>query len=115
MRIGDRCFVHGYIDEIRNGTVIIKNSGGYFGTDPGEVIVVTDTAHPNWISVEDKMPDNNTDVLLQFKSNMGVGFYEDGDWAINTGEGIYSAIGYNEEKPIAWMPLPEPYEERREE
>ena len=47
MRIGDRCFVHGCIDEIRKDTIIIKNKGGYFGTDPGEVIVENDTAHPN--------------------------------------------------------------------
>lgn len=49
MKIGDRCFVHGYVDEIRKDTIIIRNNGGYFGTDPGEVIVVTNTAHPNWI------------------------------------------------------------------
>lgn len=115
MKIGDRCFVHGYVDEIRKDTVIIRNKGGYFGTDLGEVITVNDTAHPNWISVEDRLPDANDDVLLQFKGNMGVGFYEDGDWAVNTGDGIYSEVSYDEEKPIAWMPLPEPYEERREE
>ena len=40
MKIGDRCFVHGYIDEIRKDTVIIRNEGGYFGTDPCEVITV---------------------------------------------------------------------------
>lgn len=67
-------------------------------------------AEDGWISVEDRPPDNNTDFLLQFKSNMGVGFYEDGDWAINTGDGIYSLVGYNEEKPIAWRELPKPYE-----
>lgn len=66
-----------------------------------------------WIPCSERMPDDNTDVLLQFKSNMGVGFYEDGDWAINTGDGIYSMIGDNEEKPIAWMPLPEPYREEK--
>lgn len=38
MNIGDRVFVHGYVDEIRNGTIIIRNRGGYFGTDPSEVI-----------------------------------------------------------------------------
>ena len=38
MKIGDRCFVHGYIDEIRKDTVIIRNNGGYFGTIPSEVI-----------------------------------------------------------------------------
>lgn len=109
MKIGDRCFVHGYVDEIRKDVVIIKNKGGYFGTDPGEVITVTDTAHPNWISLSEKFPQKDEDVLLQFPSNQGVGYYEDGDWMINTGDGIYSIIGYNEEKPIAWMPLPDPY------
>ena len=38
MKIGDRCFVHGYIDEIRKDTVIVRNDGGYFGTVPSEVI-----------------------------------------------------------------------------
>ena len=110
MKIGDRCFVHGYVDEIRKDTVIVRNKGGYFGTDPGEVMT-----HPNWISLEDRLPDNNEDVLLQFKSNMGVGFWEDGEWAINTGDGIYNAIGYGEETPVAWMPLPESYQAERQE
>lgn len=113
MKIGDRCFVHGYVDEIRKGTVIVRNKGGYFGTDPGEVITVFDTAHPNWISLEDKYPDSNMDVLLQFRNNMAVGFYENG-WAINTGSGIYSEIGEFEDEPIAWMPLPSPFREEGE-
>ena len=65
-----------------------------------------------WIPCSEKkpetMPKTNEDVLLQFSSNMGVGFYQDG-WAVNTGEGIYSAVDISEEKPIAWMPLPKPY------
>lgn len=36
-KIGDRVFVHGYIDEIRKDTVIIRNTGGYFGTILSEV------------------------------------------------------------------------------
>lgn len=40
MKIGDRVFVHGYVDEIRNDTVIIRNKGGYFGTIPSEIMVV---------------------------------------------------------------------------
>lgn len=32
MKIGDEIYVHGYIDEIRKDTVIIRNKGGYFGT-----------------------------------------------------------------------------------
>lgn len=38
MKIGDRVFVHGYVDEIRKDTVIIRNNGGYFGTDKSEVM-----------------------------------------------------------------------------
>ena len=38
MKIGDRCFVHGYVDEIRKDTIIVRNNGGYFGTIPSEVI-----------------------------------------------------------------------------
>jgi hypothetical protein len=39
MKIGDRVYVHGYIDEIRKDVVIIRNSGGYFGTVKSEIIV----------------------------------------------------------------------------
>ena len=38
MKISDEVYVHGYIDEIRNGTIIIRNEGGYFGTAPEEVM-----------------------------------------------------------------------------
>ena len=38
MKIGDRVYVHGYVDEIRKDTVIIRNNGGYFGTIPSEII-----------------------------------------------------------------------------
>ncbi len=38
MKIGDEVFVHGYVDEIRNDVVIIKNEGGYFGTVKEEVV-----------------------------------------------------------------------------
>lgn len=40
MKIGDRVYVHGYVDEIRKDVVIIRNSGGYFGTVKSEIIVV---------------------------------------------------------------------------
>ena len=38
MKIGDEVYVHGYVDEIRNDVVIIRNDGGYFGTVEDEVI-----------------------------------------------------------------------------
>ena len=38
MKIGDRVYVHGYVDEIRKDTVIIRNEGGYFGTVKPEIV-----------------------------------------------------------------------------
>ena len=37
MKIGDEVYVHGYVDEIRNDVIIIRNNGGYFGTVPNEI------------------------------------------------------------------------------
>ena len=37
MRIGDEVYIHGYVDEIRKDTVIIRNDGGYFGTVKSEI------------------------------------------------------------------------------
>lgn len=38
MKIGEEVYVHGYIDEIRQGIVIIRNDGGYFGTIKDEIV-----------------------------------------------------------------------------
>lgn len=38
MKIGDKVFVKGTIDEIRKDVVIIRNRDGYFGTAPSEVV-----------------------------------------------------------------------------
>jgi len=38
MKIDDRVYVHGYVDEIRKDTVIIRNEGGYFGTVKSEIV-----------------------------------------------------------------------------
>ena len=43
MKIGDEVYVHGYIDEIRNDVVIIRNAGGYFGTDANEILTATES------------------------------------------------------------------------
>lgn len=40
MRIGDRVYVRGYVDEIRKDTVIIHNNGGYFGTVAEEIEII---------------------------------------------------------------------------
>ena len=38
MKIGDEVYVHGYVDEMRNDVIIIRNDGGYFGTVGYEVL-----------------------------------------------------------------------------
>ena len=49
MKIGDRIYVRGYIDEIRKDTVIVRNDGGYFGTIPSEVTGELPSAQPERI------------------------------------------------------------------
>lgn len=38
MKIDDEIYVHGYLDEIRQDKVIIRNEGGYFGTVVDELV-----------------------------------------------------------------------------
>ena len=37
MKIGDEIYVHGYVDEIREDAIIVRNAGGYFGTARSEI------------------------------------------------------------------------------
>ena len=53
MKIGDRIFVRGYIDEIRKDTVIVRNAGGYFGTILSEVTGELPSAQPEIIRCKD--------------------------------------------------------------
>ena len=69
MKIGDRCFVHGYIDEIRKDTVIIRNNGGYFGTIPSEVTGELPSAQPEPIKIN--IDDFNKEDLERFKKELG--------------------------------------------
>ena len=64
-----------------------------------------------WIPVSERLPKVRTDVLMMFEKNMAVGFYSHGCWNVNTGNGLYTGVFTDEDKPIAWMPLPEPYRE----
>lgn len=51
MKIGDEVYIHGYVDEIRNDTVIIKNEGGYFGTVEKEILPAVEI-NGEWIPIE---------------------------------------------------------------
>lgn len=62
-----------------------------------------------WIPVTEALPEEDIDVLLQFPHTMAVGYQEDGFWNIVTCDDLYSGLDEEDEKPIAWQPLPEPY------
>ena len=64
-----------------------------------------EAAQPKWISVEERLPEENFEVLMLFKHNMAVGFYDgDGEWCANTDDGYHA---YCDGTPTHWMPLPE--------
>ena len=69
MKIGDEVYIHGYVDEIRKGTyvdiVIIRNKGGYFGTDASEVILADRKTEPQ---IDDLI--KQADSLIEFKKKL---------------------------------------------
>lgn len=88
------------------GLIIAENI-----VESAESIESTPSAEPErkWIPVTEALPEDDTDVLVQFSNNMAVGYYKYSRWGIATGADLYCRIEDYEEKPIAWMPLPEPY------
>lgn len=46
MKIGDKVYIKGIVDEIRNDTIIIKNKGGYFGTVRSEIVKSLEEERP---------------------------------------------------------------------
>ena len=84
---------------------------GFHANQAVEALEALPSAEPErrWIPVTEALPEDDTDVLVQFSNNMAVGYYKYSRWGIATGADLYCRIEDYEEKPIAWMPLPEVY------
>lgn len=75
-----------------------------------------------WIPVSERLPEEKKDVLIAFKHNMAVGFWEDildnGEpaWFVNSGDGWMTGTTTVDSDgiPIAWMPLPKPWKDGEE-
>lgn len=111
MKIGDNVYVHGYVDEIRNDTVIIRNKGGFFGTVRSEIICgEMRTGH--WIPCSERLPEDEV-LCCDIRGEMILGYpYQDDE--SSTG---YSAVldDVYMVDCIAWMEKPEPYKGESEE
>ena len=71
---------------------------------------------PEWISVDDKMPDSGVEVLIADDlGNVNIGFYDDdfydAGWAILSGAKRFVPI--SKSRITHWVPLPEPPEKEQ--
>ena len=71
--------------------------------------------YPQWVPCSERLPKYEMDVLLQFNSNMCVGYYHPSEsWIIWSGGTWCTGVLEGDEEPIAWMPLPEPYSDKEQ-
>ena len=70
-----------------------------------------------WISVEERLPENNNLVLVWARSTArgadewSLGSYDNGFWALGSYGG--SLVFPSQLEAVAWRPLPEPYRPER--
>lgn len=64
-----------------------------------------------WISVKDRLPANNVNVIVAVKTIFGYAIcmasLDDGEWEESTFSETYGEMRLEEERVVAWMPLPE--------
>ena len=98
MKIGDEVYIHGFVDEIRKDTVIIRNKGGYFGTDAEEVADVVERKRGKWTPQFDKWGDYVTTVEGYKCSECGVFDSMKDNFCPNCGAEMEPSFGNKSEK-----------------
>jgi hypothetical protein len=78
-----------------------------------------------WISVKDKLPEDGERVLIYAdvdneEDRIAIAYrmleeWSDDEYIWRAWETLGYSADYDDEEVIAWMPLPEPYEEGEEE
>lgn len=64
MKIGDKVYIRGTIDEIRKDVVIIRNKGGYFGTVPEEIQTnIGDFSEQLWLNSRNRAFDEVLEII----------------------------------------------------
>ncbi|CBL42177.1 Protein of unknown function (DUF551) [butyrate-producing bacterium SS3/4] len=89
------------------------------GLMPDEIERMKGKERQQWISVEERLPEENKSVLLYMKSRSSsgtciqTGSIDKGFWFTQSYPGL-QGLANREFHVMAWMPLPEPYTEGKE-
>ena len=89
------------------------------GLMPDEIERMKGKEWQQWISVEERLPEENKSVLLYMKSRSSsgtciqTGSIDKGFWFTQSYPGL-QGLANREFHVMAWMPLPEPYTEGKE-
>ena len=79
--------------------------------------IIRKRMNDGWISVEERLPENNKLVLVWARSTArgadewSLGSYDNGFWALGSYGG--SLVFPSQLEAVAWRPLPEPYRPER--
>ena len=66
-------------------------------------VEVEDSLQGEWIPCSERLPKENTEVLISLEWGIDIGEYRNGDWH---SEWINH---YDDDDVLAWMPLPKPW------